>query len=317
MNRLDTFTALFVSRRDDFAIQRPDGGYRRAGRVLTSADILAHLKGVHTLGSYVINEQGLCIYAVFDADTEEGFHALLALQKHLAALGIVSYLELSRRGAHLWIFLAAPALASLVRAWLLPYCPAGVEFYPKQNESQGYGSLIRLPFGVHLRSGKRYPFVVWTPQGLMSVASTLQTSLDWLATVERVAVPDPATFIKTRTPRPQAHKDKSFSSSSVQTTRRMTIREWCAAQDPYSVIGRYVDLSTQGLGHCPFGWHHANGTDQHASFKVYTPGVPGGYCWYCHVWQQGGSVFDFLRYYFNKDARTLWQELQQKEVALW
>src|SRR5258708_29593122 len=44
----------------------------------------------------------------------------------------------------------------------------------------------------------------------------------------------------------------------------------------------------------PFSSHHAHGCDTHASFKVYQPGTPGGYCWYCYVWQQGGSAFDFF-----------------------
>jgi hypothetical protein len=94
------------------------------------------------------------------------------------------------------------------------------------------------------------------------------------------------------------------------------IREWCAAQDPYRVIGAYVDLNSQGIGQCPFHWHHANGRDTRASFKVYTPGTPGGYSWYCYTWQQGGSVFDFLRYWHNLDAREMWQRLQRNEVLV-
>jgi hypothetical protein len=35
-----------------------------------------------------------------------------------------------------------------------------MEVFPKQEElGIGPGSLIRLPFGVHRRSGKRYPFI--------------------------------------------------------------------------------------------------------------------------------------------------------------
>jgi hypothetical protein len=95
-----------------------------------------------------------------------------------------------------------------------------------------------------------------------------------------------------------------------------TIREWCAAQDPYCVIGAHVDLNSQGVGQCPFHWHHTSGQDQRPSFKVYTPGTPGGYSWYCYTWQQGGSVFDFLRYWHNLDARELWRRLQRNEVLV-
>ena len=78
-------------------------------------------------------------------------------------------------------------------------------------------------------------------------------------------------------------------------------------------LSRYVDLNSTGVGQCPFHWHHSNG-DTHASFKVYRPGVPGGYCWYCYAWQQGGSIFDFLRYYYRLDAATLWRRLQVNDL---
>ncbi len=324
MSELDLFIATFVSRKNDFALQRADGGYVRAGRPLAEQDVRAHLTGAHTLGSYVIDEHGCCRYAVFDADSNDGLHVLSEVQCQLQAAGMAYYLEQSRRGGHLWVFLATPTRASLVRAWLLPSCPAGVEFYSKQDEGNGYGSLMRLPFGVHRLSGQRYPFVGWDPGGGVPVASSLHAAVVWLASVERVHPPRPSPL---PTPRRTSsnthhqensnthHQEKSFSIPCAWTTRSLahtlTIREWCAAQDPYTVIGRYVELSNRGQGCCPFGWHHANGRDEHASFKVYHPGVPGGYCWYCYVWQQGGSVFDFLRYYHGLDARTLWQQLRE------
>ena len=75
MNTLDCFIDTFVSRRDDFALQRSDGGYVRVGRPLALQDVRAHLTGAHTLGSYVIDEHGNCRYAVFDADSEDGLDA--------------------------------------------------------------------------------------------------------------------------------------------------------------------------------------------------------------------------------------------------
>src|SRR5260221_9447043 len=145
MNTLERFSDTFVSRRNDFALQRSDGGYVRVGRPLVERNVRAHLTGAHTLGSYVIDEHGNCRYAVFDADSNDGLHVLSEVQCQLRAAGTASYLEQSRRGGHLWVFLATPTRASLVRAWLLPSCPAGVEFYPQQDESNGDGSLMRFP----------------------------------------------------------------------------------------------------------------------------------------------------------------------------
>jgi hypothetical protein len=317
MTLLELFIQAFVSRTDDFALQRSDGGYVRVGRPVTIADVHGHLTGQHTIGSYVIDEHGCCKYAVFDADREDGLDALRGVQSQLETSGIASYLEQSRRGAHLWVFLAAPTLASAARAWLLPSCPSGIEFYPKQDEGRGYGSVIRLPLGVHRLSGKRYPFVALEPAGAVPVARSVHTSLLWVASLQRVAAPPGATRPNAQARPTNTPQEKSFSTAPLATklAPTMTIRAWCALQDPYAIIGRYVALNSRGQGCCPFGWHHANGRDAHASFKVYSPGVPGGYSWFCHAWGQGGSVFDFLRYYHNLDARILWQRIQAGGVV--
>jgi hypothetical protein len=316
MNMLDRFINTFVSRGDDFALQRSDGGYVRVGRPLALRDVYSHLTGAYTLGSYVIDEQGQCRFAVFDADSEDGLDVLHRVQDQLHAVGIASTLEQSRRGGHLWVMLAEPLLASLVRAWLLPFCPPGVEFYPKQDEGKGYGSLMRIPLGVHRLTGKRYPFVVWRPTCVVPVATTVREVLVWLEGRARTALPGYGSASPTHAHLDTRMQKKSFSLSSppTQLASPGSIRAWCAAQDPYVVIGRYVALGSRGQGHCPFGWHHANGRDTHASFKVYAPGVPGGYTWYCHTWQQGGSVFDFLRYYHGLDARTLWRRIREGVV---
>jgi hypothetical protein len=308
---LQAYWNLFIGRSNDFAQQRANGGYWRVGRALTLADLANHLRGQWTLGTYVTNEQGRCRFAVYDADSQDGLRELRHVQTVLAHQGLPAYLERSRRGGHLWVFFVEPVPASQVRAWLLPWCPTGVEFYPKQAEGAGYGSLIRLPLGVHLRSRKRYPFVEWVEREPVPVARSVSETLDWFSTVRRAQVP----ALQPASPRAARTQETSFSFSRQTTmpTFPATIRDWCAAQDPYRVIGRSVDLNSQGIGQCPFNWHHAHG-DTRPSFKVYTPGRPGGYCWYCYTWEQGGSVFDFLRYWHNLDARELWQRLQRNEV---
>ncbi len=135
---LRLFANLFVSRRDDYAIQQADGRYRRSARRLTYSTLLGHLQGVETIGTYVIDERGMCRYALFDddrehPDLEERVKTLVEVQRRLRADAIPSYLEGSRRGAHLWVFCSRLVPASQLRRWLLPSCPAGVEFYPKQE----------------------------------------------------------------------------------------------------------------------------------------------------------------------------------------
>src|SRR5438270_3571576 len=103
MSELEAFMHLFVSRRDDFALQRTDGGYVRVGRPLSAHEVHAHLAGKQTIGSYVIDEQGQCSYAVFDADSHKGLHILRGVQCRFALEGITSHLEESRRRCHSWV----------------------------------------------------------------------------------------------------------------------------------------------------------------------------------------------------------------------
>src|SRR5437762_8635127 len=97
---------LCVGRRTDYALQRADGRYTRQFQPLSWEVLRLHLAGVHTIGSYVIDERGQCRFAVFDADSDAGLLGLLDVQSALAGEGMASYLEGSRRGGHLWLFLA-------------------------------------------------------------------------------------------------------------------------------------------------------------------------------------------------------------------
>jgi hypothetical protein len=313
---LGEYVRMFVSRRDDYAVQQMSGRYLRKNRPLTKTALRNHLDGAESLGTYVIDERGQCRFAVFDADRHDGLSVLLDAQGQLANDGVASYLELSRRGGHLWVLFQGLVLASQVRRWLLPYCPAGVEFYPKQDEGRAYGSLIRLPLGVHLLSGKRYPFVEWTPDGLVEVAPTINEMIEWLAISERVAVSAPALVAARASSAPVAPHTPIVSHPRVpiRTPSPTTIHEWCLEQDPFAVIGGYVELDEAGMGCCPFGWHHDDGQDTHPSFRVYAPRSATSSCWYCYTSEIGGNVFDFLLLYHHLDARTLWQSIRAVEV---
>ncbi|GER90473.1 hypothetical protein KDW_46350 [Dictyobacter vulcani] len=309
------FAALFVGRRDDYALQAPNGLYRRVGRPLTLDVLRAHLDGKQTIGTYVLNDRQACSYAVMDADKPGGLALLAHTQRTLAADGITSYLEQSRREGHLWIFFQKPAPAATVRGWLRPYCPDGMEFFPKQDYTDGYGSLVRLPLGVHQVTGRRYPFVTYDEHGYIEpVAPTLHTMLEWLRHIESVEVPT-LEVVKPRSTRiTHGVVNKKRSMTQPVTSRPSSpytmITDWCAQQDPIALIGQYVELNQQRMGHCPFEEHHDHGEDRRRSFKVFHPTTPGGMSWYCYAWGKGGSVFDFLRLYYQLDARELWRRIQ-------
>jgi hypothetical protein len=211
------------------------------------------------------------------------------------------------------VFLSSLMPPAQLRHWLLPYCPAEMEFYPKQDQAgSGPGSLVRVPLGVHQVSGERYPFVQVVNRRFVPVAQSVSEMLTWLSTVEPATVPTalPARSVHQVEPNTRQKKYPSTTKRDVhQQAPTTTIREWCLQHDPFEMIGRYVELDHRGMAHCPFVGHHAHGEDRHASFLVYRPTAPDVCCWYCHTWEQGGSVFDFLRLYYGLDARELWKQI--------
>lgn len=309
------YADLFVGRWSDFAIQIANGGYVRAGRPLELEDLLQHFRGLRTLGSYLMDDQGLCRCCVYDDDRETGLLQLLHLQEVLRQHGYASYLERSRRGGHLWVFFEELVPASQVRDWFLPFCPSGVEFYPKQSEGGAYGSLIRLPLGVHKKSGQCYPF--FFDDEVYALWRGVDDQLHRLMSVERNPVPSsrkqPLTYAGVTPTLPQ-HQSLAPTALTHLTYSQNTIRSWCEMQDPFAVIGRYVQLDQRGMACCPFGSHHQGGRDLHPSFKVYQPKRVGGSSWFCYTWNRGGNVFDFLCSWYNVDAATMWRRIQAGEV---
>lgn len=295
-----------VGRGSDYAVQQRDGRYFRVKKPVTGAVLARHLAGKMCIGTYVLDEEKYCSFAVFDADQADGLTVLRNLQAELARQGFPAYLEGSRRGGHLWLFFRAPCPAEQARAWLLPLATVRhLELFPKQSAGRGIGSLIRLPLGVHQRSGKRYPFL---NVNLQPVAHTLSEQLQWLAQVQRVTPPislPPARAL------PSLASPPLYSGDQNRDMHKSlhSIHAWNTMQDPFMLIGRYVKLDHNGSGCCPFGDHHEGGRDSRASFQVFNPQRPGGICWYCYVWGRGGNTFDFLCYRYGLDAKTLWHRI--------
>lgn len=245
---------------------------------------------------------------------------LLGVQRRLAADGVDSALEGSRRGGHLWVFFASALPPGLVRRWLLPYCPAGVEFYPKRGWAtwDAPGSVVRVPLGVHRLTGLRYPFLVPADTGdrVVPAAHTIEASLDWLARVRRVPVPERERErvrdeVDSATPQPFLAQGVGLGTPSPAD--RLTIHAWCDRQDSLAVLGRYLQIDGRGMACCPFGSHHDDGKDTHPSLWVHAPTISGGRCWYCNVWKRGGNLFDFLCVWYDVTPRQMWRRILSGE----
>lgn len=173
---IDFVKSNMVSRRDVYAVQKTNGDYYPVKVQLLNSDFEKHLKGEITVGLYQLAQDNTIKWFVFDIDVKKEYVGEFqiheaALKKQVSALknkinsfGIETQIEFSgRRGYHLWGFFQEPMLASSIRLFLQAIVKEvgivnkalDVEIFPKQTEigNDGYGSLVKLPCGVHQLSG--------------------------------------------------------------------------------------------------------------------------------------------------------------------
>jgi hypothetical protein len=180
------YITLFVNRRA-YTVQstrpNPESGrhyyYRPrekgsgASMGLTDETISAHLEGRITLGLYAINPSNQrCKWVAIDADYRNAMDDLIKLQYQLTTDRVDSALEMSKRGGHLWIFLAAPLLARQCRIYIYDLAgrlgvpvkgtglAEGIEVFPKHDAiaTGAFGNAIRGPLGIHRGAGRRFWF---------------------------------------------------------------------------------------------------------------------------------------------------------------
>ena len=142
------------------------------GLALTLDTIRRHLEGEITIGLYAINPATQCSkWVAIDADYEDSLADLLRLSFHLKQDGVVSALENSRRGGHLWILMAEPLPARDCRIYVCGLALSlgipikkgkqeGIEIFPKHDTLKPgrYGNAIRGPLVIHRGVGRRFWF---------------------------------------------------------------------------------------------------------------------------------------------------------------
>lgn len=158
---------LFFQRTDDFPIQQEDGTYRRAGRALTDDDIRKHLSGEITLGSYTIGVDNKVRWICWDFDGEthrqEAKKLFDYLQQKEPYKNSCAIEVTGGRGTHLWLFVepidakVAYTLGRRIKNTLGFKC----EVFPKQPKisNNGFGNLVKVPFGKHRKYGGESFFV--------------------------------------------------------------------------------------------------------------------------------------------------------------
>jgi hypothetical protein len=259
---------IFVNRQDCFAVQTDAGQYYSVKEPLTINHLMRHLRGEITLGMYLLSPDGKAKFAVIDADDDEGFGKLLDAQQ---SLRFPSYMERSRRGGHLWFFFEEPIAGKTAKNFGLEIAKIfsiEAEVFPKQPESQGPGSSIRMPFGIHKKTQQRYPFI-----GLG----------DWRSQLDVLLHPKPVPIdevMKYQYQEPERRKATPTYAETGDLPLWEKVKRQISVEE---LVSEYVDLSRSGVGKCPFH------DDNNPSFSV---NVKENY-WHCFSGCGGGSVIDF------------------------
>ena len=152
---------------------RPRDKKTRQGLSLTPDTIRRHLEGEITIGLYAINPvTQRCKWVAIDADYPDALADLIKLDHCFKQDGVHSALEQSRRGGHLWIFMAEPLLARDCRIYVCDLAlrlgipikvsrqREGIEIFPKHDALKPgrYGNAIRGPLGIHRGAAQRFWF---------------------------------------------------------------------------------------------------------------------------------------------------------------
>lgn len=192
-DELVRFLHLFSGREDIYARQwysafKNKGGYSPVHEPLTPRILRQHFVGDATIGVYCLRLDSTVTFFAFDIDItknalerihsqQEGARIRMELKRSLteitsllAAQDLDFLIESSGyKGYHVWSFLQTPLPAEvlvnfgkLVLAKVRPKLPLeiGIEFFPKQAQisDSGFSNLIKLPLGIHLKTGKRSQF---------------------------------------------------------------------------------------------------------------------------------------------------------------
>lgn len=297
---LQIFADQFIPRWDSYPIQNSDGSYTGVKwEALTLAHVEKHIRGQITLGAYALNPDSRARWICLDADEPHEWDGLKNLAEGLGKKRVPAYLEPSRRGGHLWLFLT-PLSGRDVRRFgkqlLKEHNLETVELYPKQDELRtGPGSLVRLPLGIHRKDGRRYHFVTTTGEPL---APTIREQIAVLANPARVPQPFVKDVLK-RAPKTKQHSPTARFEKRDQVTGDTPAEKIKNAISVYDFVSHYVQLDRGGRGLCPFHEDHRESfsIDQERNY------------WHCFAGCEGQTVIDFWMKWNDVDFKQAVKEL--------
>lgn len=191
---IERYQELFVGREDTYAVEvfMPDGRrtFENTLRPMTEKDITKHLKGDRTAATYIQRNNGTVKYIIFDVDIskkvllklgsneplfqeymKKAGQVALQIQAIIRKMGMEAYIENSGyRGYHVWLFLNGwirTQYANMFQeAVARQLClenenDINIECFPNRSKVKDgkMGQLIKLPWGIHSRTGRRTQFL--------------------------------------------------------------------------------------------------------------------------------------------------------------
>lgn len=202
------FLQLFRSREGFYAKQwknaKGEQGYAPINEPLTLNVVRNHILGNLTIGVYQLRIDNSVCFIAFDIDIDKSKIAdyfqkpserrridalLLEVSQNLfnicASMDIISYIEDSGyKGRHVWIFLRQGIQANKAKSFgnyilsKIKNLPneINIELFPKQAfvKSNGLGNLIKIPLGIHIKSGRRSIFL--NPDGTEPLSQLIYLS---------------------------------------------------------------------------------------------------------------------------------------------
>ena len=182
----------FAGRDDIHSIEMTVGEQRRKTELqetpLTEQQMEEHLRGERTIGTYIQRPNSTVRYIVWDIDISKQFilshgnsgtefeaglrkayRKALEIQKLLEEKGMHGYIEYSGfRGYHVWLFLSewipvrfANMMTEAVDEVLDTEDIINIECFPNKVRLKAgrFGQVLKIPYGIHVRSGKRSCFI--------------------------------------------------------------------------------------------------------------------------------------------------------------
>jgi hypothetical protein len=154
---IETFMSLFGGRTDAHGTW--EGGSKKSP--VSYETFAKHLCGEELIGIYPLTDGSTVRWGCSDIDVDD-LDAARNLQTALRVKSVPSYVEKTARGFHVWVFandwIPAPIMR---RAFLSAHEVIGLppkEVNPKQEEANGLGNYVRLPYpgGIDSMPENRY-----------------------------------------------------------------------------------------------------------------------------------------------------------------